>query len=114
MAKRLFIVSDFSEEVTTDILEILESNEIPFYITPAGSWVASLEAVWLINDNDFDKAKYLLTNYFRKANVELHDTKNSYFYENRSLFQRIVGDPVLMTFLILTLIMFTVMMLLLL
>jgi hypothetical protein len=94
MAKKLTIISEHSEETATDILEILETNNISYYITPAGGYIRSLEALWIHDDSDFLKANELLSKYF--YNKKFNYSNNSAYLDgqaNKSTFQKIFSNP---------------------
>ena len=93
MAKRLIIISELSDETITDIIDILESNEIAFYITPAGGWVSSLESIWLKNDGEIELAKGLVNKYFQKISIESEKALSLEDINNKNTMQRILANP---------------------
>ena len=64
MAKRLLILDGLSDDEIADILSMLEDENIPYYVTEPGGWMASLNAVWLNNDIQHPQALKLVRDYF--------------------------------------------------
>jgi hypothetical protein len=45
-----------SDEEYTDIRELLDANNIAYYVTPPGRWGFSMEAIWIKNDSQLYQA----------------------------------------------------------
>ncbi|KJZ15475.1 MAG: DUF6164 family protein [Marinomonas sp.] len=60
MAKIIFSLKYVEEDEANDIRQLLMENEIEFYETTAGRWQISLAAIWIRNNEDFDKARALI------------------------------------------------------
>jgi len=63
MSKLFFSLRGVPIDEAEDIREILFNHEIDFYETSAGNWGISMPALWLKNENDWDKASELLNEY---------------------------------------------------
>lgn len=63
MTKRLYSLRDVPEDEIQEIREMLQRHEIDFYETDPGNWGISSGAFWLRNDDQFEKAGQLLSEY---------------------------------------------------
>jgi hypothetical protein len=63
MPAKLFSLHNVPDDEAEEVRELLRSNEIEFYETPAGNWGVSVPWIWLHNGNELEKAKALLDNY---------------------------------------------------
>ena len=63
MAKLLFRMRDVPDDEAEEVRELLTQNEIPFFETFAGNWGISMPGLWLVNEQQFDKARALLDEY---------------------------------------------------
>lgn len=63
MSALLFKLRYVPDDEANDIRELLETNSIEYYETSAGNWGISTPAIWLINNNDLQKAKSLIKIY---------------------------------------------------
>ncbi len=63
MAKILFRLHGVPDDEADDVRELLANHGIDFYETSAGNWGVSMPAIWLINEDQFEKARALLDTY---------------------------------------------------
>ena len=63
MTLLLFNLRDVPEDEADEVRELLTTQNIDFYETSAGNWGMSMPALWLRNDADLEKARYVLNNY---------------------------------------------------
>jgi len=91
MAIRLIGLSSISDEEYTDIRELLDNNEISFYVTPPGNWGFSMEAIWIKKDSEISEAHTLLKNYYHSKNVE-YSLINDIDNKNKKIFKRLLSN----------------------
>jgi hypothetical protein len=60
MAKIIFSLKYVEEDEANDIRSLLIENDIDFYETTAGRWQISLAAIWVRQDEDYQKARALI------------------------------------------------------
>ena len=91
----LFKLRNVPDDEAAEIRELLSSNNIEFYETPAGRWGISMEAIWLKDEALLDEAKSLIDNYqaerYKKVRQEYEELKQQGEIETFS--QRIVKRP---------------------
>lgn len=63
MPTKLLSLQSVPEDEENDIREILDSNNINYYVTPSGNWGGSLAAIWLNNEKDVPQARELICLY---------------------------------------------------
>lgn len=63
MPIQLFPLRSVPEDEAAEVRELLTAENIDFYETTAGNWGISNPALWLKNNDDFEKAKILLQAY---------------------------------------------------
>ena len=63
MAELLFKLRNVPDDEVADVRELLQSNDIPFYETTAGTWGISMPGIWLHDDSRLAEAKTLLDAY---------------------------------------------------
>ena len=63
MAILLFKLNNVPDDEALDIRELLESNDIYFYETHAGFWRLGVDAIWLTDNTNEDKARELIKHY---------------------------------------------------
>lgn len=66
MPIQLMVLRRVPEDEAEDIREILRTAKIEFYETPEGNWGVSLPAIWLSDEADLERARYLLDAYQEK------------------------------------------------
>ena len=59
----LFNLRGVPEDEAEEVRELLTEQDIDFYETSAGNWGMSMPALWLRNDADLEKARYVLNKY---------------------------------------------------
>ena len=63
MSVLLFRLTNVSEDEAENIRNLLTNKNIDYYETPPGNWGISMPAIWLNDDDQFDKAKRLIDEY---------------------------------------------------
>ncbi|MBX9893591.1 MAG: hypothetical protein K2Y09_00210 [Nitrosomonas sp.] len=63
MAKILFRLNGVPDDEANDVRELLTANAVDFYETSAGNWGVSIAAIWLEDENQFDRARALIDVY---------------------------------------------------
>jgi hypothetical protein len=63
MTLLLFNLRGVPEDEADEVRDLLTEQNIDFYETSAGNWGMSMPALWLRNDADLEKARYLLNQY---------------------------------------------------
>ena len=63
MSKLLFKMRNVPEDEAQEVRELLDSNNIEFFETFAGSWGISLPAIWLKREDQLEQARVLLDEY---------------------------------------------------
>lgn len=63
MTTLLFNLRGVPEDEADEVRELLTEQDIDFYETSAGNWGMSTPALWLRNDADLEKARYVLNKY---------------------------------------------------
>ena len=71
MAKLLFRLNGVSEEEADQVRELLEQHDVDFYETHAGRWGISLAAIWLRNDEEFEKVRQLILESQQQRQISL-------------------------------------------
>jgi hypothetical protein len=59
----LFPLRGVPEDEADEVRELLTEQDIDFYETSAGNWGMSMPALWLRDDSELEKARYLLSAY---------------------------------------------------
>jgi len=60
MAKIAFRLNNVPEDEANQVRELLTEHNIEFYETNAGRWGISIAALWVSNDDDFEKARQFI------------------------------------------------------
>ncbi|MDQ6994677.1 MAG: DUF6164 family protein [Mariprofundaceae bacterium] len=63
MSTLLFKLRHVPDDEAEEVRELLQTHEIDFYETTAGTWGISLPALWLHDDAQLKKAKRLIDDY---------------------------------------------------
>ncbi len=63
MAIVLMKLRQVPEDELTEILDLLDTHEVDYYQTTAGSWGISLPALWLSDESRFEEVRALLDDY---------------------------------------------------
>lgn len=95
MSVILFKLRNVPDDEAEEIRELLSSNNIEFYETPAGRWGISMEAIWLKDEALLEKAKSLIENYqaerYKKVRQEYEELKEQ--GEVETFIQRLSNRP---------------------
>ena len=97
MPIRLIVLSDIPTDEAKEIRALLRGNNIDYYETPRGDWVGSLDAIWLKDNNQEDKARELLAS-FQNERVQSAQARYIKLEETRkdkSILERIKLTPAL-------------------
>ena len=76
MSKILFRLNGVSEDEIEDVRELLTEHDIDFYETPPGNWGISMPAIWVKEEEQFDKAKALLDAYQSERSMRVKNEMN--------------------------------------
>jgi nucleosome binding factor SPN SPT16 subunit len=68
----LFSLRGVPEDEADEVRELLTSQDIDFYETSAGNWGMSMPALWLKDDADLEKARYVLNKYQQQRFLTSH------------------------------------------
>ena len=63
MSVLLFKLNGVPDDEANDIRNLLDNDDLPYYETSAGKWGISTAAIWLINENQLQKAQLLIEEY---------------------------------------------------
>lgn len=63
MSVQLINLRGVPDDEAEELRELLKTNEIDYYETPAGRWGVSMPAIWLHDSNQLEKAKLLVGKY---------------------------------------------------
>ena len=63
MAILLFKLNNVPDDEAMDIRELLEANDIYFYETNAGRWRLGVDAIWLTDTTNEERARELIKHY---------------------------------------------------
>jgi len=81
MAVKLMNLRNVPSDELADIFDLLDSHEIAYYETSAGTFGISLAALWLRDESQLEEAKRLLNEYaeqrLRTARAELESLRNA-------------------------------------
>lgn len=99
MAKILFRLNGVSDDETNEVRELLTNNAIDFYETSPGNWGVSMPAIWLSDDDQFEKAKALLTVYQNERTVRMREEYARLKREgkNKTFVDAVLQNPVRFT-----------------
>lgn len=95
MSALLFSLRHVPDDEAEEIRQLLASNGLEFYETPAGRWGISAPAIWLHDQGQLQKAKSLLDSYqkerFIRRRQEFESLKNQ--GRHRTIVRAIADDP---------------------
>lgn len=96
MAKLLFRMRDVPDDEAEEVRKLLTQNEIQFFETFAGNWGISMPGLWLVNEQQFDKARALLDEYqeIRSTRVKSQYLKQREQGEIRTFWESFRAEPV--------------------
>ena len=73
MPVQLFRLRGVPDDEAEEIRELLLTNEIDYYETPAGNWGISMPAIWLNDEGQLHKAQLLIEKYQGERFVRVRD-----------------------------------------
>jgi len=95
MARLLFRLNGVPEDEAQDVRQLLDENGVDYYETSAGRWGISLAAIWLKENDEFERASSLIDHYqqerFRRAREEYERLRREGRLEG--LFTRLRREP---------------------
>lgn len=83
MSKILFRLNGVPEDEIEEIRELLIEHAVDFYETPPGNWGISMPAIWVKEDDQFDRAKDLL---------EIYQSERSMRVKNEIREEKLAGN----------------------
>jgi len=96
MSILLFSLRNVPDDESSEIKDLLDTNEINYFETSAGNWGVSMPALWLKNNDELEKAQKLLNEYHiqraktqRKVYEELKQER-----KNKSLLDAFIENPI--------------------
>ncbi|MEM7401696.1 MAG: DUF6164 family protein [Pseudomonadota bacterium] len=96
MAVQLFKLRNVPDDEAEEIRALLKNNHIDYYETPAGNWGISMPAIWLLEEDQLDRAKALIEEYqrqrFERAKVVREQAKHA--GKKESLFAALFANPI--------------------
>jgi len=63
MPVKLFRLNNVPDDEAEEVRELLTGNEIDFYETSSGIWGISMAAIWLRDEDQYQRAKSLIDEY---------------------------------------------------
>ena len=91
MPAKLFSLHNVPDDEAEEVRELLRSNEIDFYETPAGNWGVSVAYIWLHDENTLEKAKALIADYQKERLIR---AREEYEQLGRTGKHRTLGDVI--------------------
>lgn len=84
MAKLLFRLNGVGDDEAEDVRQILDEADIQYYETTVGRWRISLAAIWLVNKEDYPRARAVLDDYQEKRRIYMQELAKDMpsFWEN--------------------------------
>ncbi|WP_090657805.1 DUF6164 family protein [Nitrosomonas marina] len=77
MSKILFKLNGVPDDEANDVRALLSDNDIDFFETAAGNWGVSMPAIWLRDENQFDRARALLDEYQQARTIRMREEYDS-------------------------------------
>lgn len=77
MAKLLFRLNGVGEDEADDVRALLAEHQVDTYETDAGRWRISVAAIWLRDDQDYERARGLIDAYQRERTERLRQAFNA-------------------------------------
>ena len=99
MAVHIFNLRNVPEDEADDIRQLLETNRIEYYETPAGRWGMSAPGLWVTDDTQRDRAKELLARYQEERALRARQQYAEQLAsgQHRSLWDSIKAQPLRFT-----------------
>lgn len=73
MPVKLFSLRNVPDDEAEEIRELLTKNGITYYETPGGNWGISMPAIWLQNEDQLQRAEYLIQKYQRERLIRVRE-----------------------------------------
>lgn len=83
MSALLFSLRHVPDDEAEEIRQLLTSNAVAFYETPAGKWGISAPAIWLHDNNELQRARSLIEAYQQERFVRRRQEFESLKREGR-------------------------------
>ena len=100
MSILLFSLKNVPDDEAEEVRQLLASNSISFYETPAGKWGISSPAIWLHDDEELPNAKALIEAYqkerFIRNRKEFESLKSE--GKHRTIVHAIAENPLRFVF----------------
>lgn len=77
MAKLLFRLNGVGEDEADDVRALLAEHQVDTYETDAGRWRISVAAIWLRDDQDYERARGLIDAYQQERTERLRQAFNA-------------------------------------
>jgi hypothetical protein len=96
MPVQLFRLRGVPDDEAEEIRELLSTNEIDYYETPAGNWGISMPAIWLNDESQLHRAQLLIEKYQGERLARVRDEYERFNREgkNKSIIDVIKQNPV--------------------
>lgn len=91
MPVKLFSLHNVPDDEAEEVRELLRSNAIDFYETPAGNWGVSVPYLWLHDENQLAQAKALIVDYQKERLIRVRE---EYEQLGRMGRHRTIGDVI--------------------
>lgn len=88
------------EDEMQEIRDLLDEHTLKYYETPTGNWGVSMPSLWLVDEQEFDKAKDLLANYQQQRYITAREEYNQLKErgEHDTLIKRLFREPLAVLF----------------
>ncbi len=95
MAKLLFKMRNVPDDEAEEVRSLLEENDIEYFETDAGNWGVSMPALWLKEEENFDRARQLLDEYQlqRAQRIREEYTRSLENGEAKSMWTSLMQNP---------------------
>lgn len=96
MAKKLISMRNMHSDEAEEIRALLTEKHVDHYETPEGNWGISMPAIWLHNEDDFERAKSILDQYHQARSERIRSEYNELKREgmHRTLLDELRENPV--------------------
>lgn len=102
MAKILLRLRMAPDDEAQDVRDLLDKHSIPWFETTAGRFGVSFPAIWLRDDDDFDRAKTLLDQYQEQRRINARAQFDQQVQEGRAetFLSRLLSHPLQIVFIL--------------
>ncbi|MBM88902.1 MAG: hypothetical protein CMQ41_11050 [Gammaproteobacteria bacterium] len=73
MSRLLFKMRYVPEDEAQEVRDLLENNDLEFFETSAGNWGISVPAIWIVNDDQYNRARELIDDYQKHRTARIQD-----------------------------------------